>query len=42
MRTRQRTRFSRNAFLLFASFLMVAPFLWALSTSFKLPGDVFA
>jgi multiple sugar transport system permease protein len=42
VRTRQRTRFSRNAFLLLASFLMVAPFLWALSTSFKLPGDVFA
>ncbi len=25
-----------------ASLLMIAPFCWALSTSFKLPGDVFA
>jgi len=42
MRARRRTRVGKNAFLLAASVLMVAPFLWALSTSFKLPGDVFA
>ena len=42
MRTRRRTRVSRNVFLLAASLLMVGPFLWALSTSFKVPGDVFA
>src|SRR5690242_18319365 len=42
MRTRARTRLTRNVFLLIASLLMIGPFLWALSTSFKLPGDVFA
>jgi ABC-type glycerol-3-phosphate transport system permease component len=42
MPTRQRSRITRNVVLLIASFLMIAPFLWALSTSFKLPGDVFA
>jgi multiple sugar transport system permease protein len=42
MRSRRRNRVAKSAFLLMASFLMIAPFLWALSTSFKLPGDVFA
>jgi multiple sugar transport system permease protein len=42
MRSRRRNRVAKSAFLLVASFLMIAPFLWALSTSFKLPGDVFA
>ena len=42
MRSRRRNRVAKSAFLLIASFLMIAPFLWALSTSFKLPGDVFA
>lgn len=42
MRSKRRNRAAKSAFLLGASILMVAPFLWALSTSFKLPGDVFA
>jgi ABC-type glycerol-3-phosphate transport system permease component len=42
MRSKRRNRVAKSAFLLVASFLMIAPFLWALSTSFKLPGDVFA
>jgi multiple sugar transport system permease protein len=42
MRSRRRNRVAKSVFLLMASFLMIAPFLWALSTSFKLPGDVFA
>ena len=39
---RRARRFGKSAFLLVASLLMIVPFLWALSTSFKLPGDVFA
>jgi multiple sugar transport system permease protein len=42
VRSKRRHRVAKSAFLLVASFLMIAPFLWALSTSFKLPGDVFA
>jgi multiple sugar transport system permease protein len=42
MRSRPLNRFVKSGFLLAASLLMIAPFLWALSTSFKLPGDVFA
>ena len=42
MRTKRRDRIAKSAFLLVVSILMIAPFLWALSTSFKLPSDVFA
>jgi len=42
MRSRSLNRVAKSGFLLVASILMIAPFLWALSTSFKLPGDVFA
>lgn len=42
MRSKPLNRVVKNGFLLAASILMIAPFLWALSTSFKLPGDVFA
>ncbi len=42
MRSKRRNRVAKSAFLLAASLLMIVPFLWALSTSFKLPGDVFA
>ena len=42
MRSKPLNRFVKSAFLLAASILMIAPFVWALSTSFKLPGDVFA
>ncbi len=42
MRSRPLNRVAKNGFLLVASILMIAPFLWALSTSLKLPGDVFA
>ena len=42
MRSKPLDRFVKSAFLLAASILMIAPFVWALSTSFKLPGDVFA
>lgn len=42
MRSRPINRLVKSGFLLAASLLMIAPFLWALSTSFKLPGDVFA
>ena len=41
-RRRRARRIGKSAFLAVASLLMIAPFLWALSTSFKLPGDVFA
>ena len=37
-----RWRIGKSVFLLVASILMIAPFLWALSTSLKVPGDVFA
>jgi multiple sugar transport system permease protein len=42
MRSKPLNRVVKSGFLLAASILMIAPFLWALSTSFKLPGDVFA
>jgi ABC-type glycerol-3-phosphate transport system permease component len=42
MRSRPLSRVAKSAFLLAASILMIAPFLWALSTSLKLPSDVFA
>jgi multiple sugar transport system permease protein len=41
-RSRRARRIGKSVFLAAASLLMIAPFLWALSTSFKLPGDVFA
>jgi len=40
--SRRRGRIGKSIFLLVASLLMIAPFLWALSTSLKLPSDVFA
>ena len=40
--SRRRGRIGKSIFLLAASLLMIAPFLWALSTSLKLPSDVFA
>ena len=42
MRSKPRERLIKSGFLLAASLLMIAPFVWALSSSFKLPGDVFA
>jgi multiple sugar transport system permease protein len=42
MRPRPLARASTYAFLVVAALLMVAPFLWSVSTSFKQPGDVFA
>jgi ABC-type glycerol-3-phosphate transport system permease component len=42
MRSKPLNRVVKSGFLLVASVLMIAPFLWALSTSFKLPSDVFA
>jgi ABC-type glycerol-3-phosphate transport system permease component len=42
VRSKPRERLIKSGFLLAASILMIAPFVWALSTSFKLPGDVFA
>jgi ABC-type glycerol-3-phosphate transport system permease component len=40
--SRRRGRIGKSIFLLAASVLMIAPFLWALSTSLKLPSEVFA
>jgi multiple sugar transport system permease protein len=42
MRPRPLARLPTYAFLVVAALLMVAPFLWSVSTSFKQPGDVFA
>lgn len=42
VRRRRVDRIGKNGFLILASILMIVPFVWALSTSFKLPGDVFA
>jgi multiple sugar transport system permease protein len=42
VRPRPLGRAATYAFLVAASLLMVAPFLWSLSTSLKQPGDVFA
>lgn len=42
MRPRPLARLPIYAFLVVAALLMVAPFLWSISTSLKQPGDVFA
>ena len=42
MRSRPLTRGVTYAFLIAAALLMIAPFLWSISTSLKQPGDVFA
>ena len=42
MRPRPLARLTTYAFLVVAALLMVAPFLWSISTSLKQPGDVFA
>ena len=42
MRPRPLARVTTYVFLVVAALLMVAPFLWSISTSLKQPGDVFA
>ena len=42
MRPRPFSRGATYAFLVAAALLMIAPFLWSISTSLKQPGDVFA
>ena len=42
MRSRPLARGVTYAFLIAAALLMIAPFLWSISTSLKQPGDVFA
>ncbi len=42
MRSRPLSRGLTYAFLVAAALLMIAPFLWSISTSLKQPGDVFA
>ena len=42
MRSRPLARGATYAFLVAAALLMIAPFLWSVSTSLKQPGDVFA
>jgi multiple sugar transport system permease protein len=42
VRPRPLARLPTYAFLVVAALLMVAPFLWSISTSLKQPGDVFA
>jgi multiple sugar transport system permease protein len=42
VRPRPLARVTTYAFLVVAALLMVAPFLWSISTSLKQPGDVFA
>ena len=42
MKPRQLSRGATYAFLIAAALLMIAPFLWSISTSLKQPGDVFA
>jgi ABC-type glycerol-3-phosphate transport system permease component len=42
MRSRPLARGVMYAFLIAAALLMIAPFLWSISTSLKQPGDVFA
>lgn len=42
MRPRPLARAATYAFLIVAALLMIAPFLWSISTSLKQPGDVFA
>jgi ABC-type glycerol-3-phosphate transport system permease component len=42
VRPRPLARAATYAFLIVAALLMIAPFLWSISTSLKQPGDVFA
>jgi multiple sugar transport system permease protein len=42
MKPRPLSRGATYAFLIAAALLMIAPFLWSISTSLKQPGDVFA
>ena len=42
MKPRPLSRGVTYAFLIAAALLMIAPFLWSISTSLKQPGDVFA